>query len=179
VGFLLAVAGDMLIFAWILVVLPGADIPRIVVIRGTLIASIGFEILKVAGTYTIARSAHSATAGPFAGILAILIWIQLVSRFMLYCAAWMATAEIISAEQASSARVSLVKQPAGAAVEEDDRPAGVLTPAGVAGTLLGAGAVAGSAATLWARHRLRSVRDGGAAGARSAARERPAARPPR
>ena len=36
--------------------------------------------------------ASSATAGPFAGLLAVLVWIQLVTRWVLFCAAW--TAEL-------------------------------------------------------------------------------------
>ncbi len=154
VGILLAILGDLMVFGWVLVRLPNADIPRIIALRGSLMAAVGFEVLKVVGTYTIAASARSATAGPFASILAILIWIQLVSRFLLFCAAWMATAEVISAEHASTARVSLVKQPP----PEDDRPAGALTPVGVAGTLIGAGVAAGGTAVLWAQRSQRAQR---------------------
>ena len=57
-----------------------------------ILAAVGFEVLKIVGTYTIAHTAQSPTAGPFAGVLAVLIWIQLVSRFLLFCCAWMATA---------------------------------------------------------------------------------------
>jgi len=92
-GILLAMAGDMLIFWWLLVRLPQAEVPRRLGIRAAILAAVGVEILKVVGTYTIALSAQSPTAGPFAGLLAVLIWIQLVSRYLLYCVAWTATAD--------------------------------------------------------------------------------------
>lgn len=98
-GILLAVLGDVLIFWWMLVRLPQENVPHRIGIRGALLAAVGFEILKVIGTYTIAASAGSPTAGPFAGLLAVLIWIQLVSRYMLFCVAWTAvlTAEEVEA----------------------------------------------------------------------------------
>ena len=65
--------------------------PFLVAIKGALLAAVGFEILKVVGTYTIAKSAKSPTLGPFAGLLAVLIWIQLVARLLLFCAALTAT----------------------------------------------------------------------------------------
>jgi len=92
-GLVLAVLGDVLIFWWLLVRLPDVAVPRRVGLQGALLAAVGFEILKIVGTVTIAKTAHSPTAGPFAGLLAVLIWIQLVARFMLYCAAWTATCD--------------------------------------------------------------------------------------
>jgi membrane protein len=91
-GIVLAIGGDIVIFWWLLVRLPQAEVPHRVGVRGAIMAAIGLEILKIIGTYTIALSTRSPTAGPFAGLLAVLIWIQLVSRFMLYCVAWTATA---------------------------------------------------------------------------------------
>jgi membrane protein len=91
VGFALAIGGDLLIFAWVLVRLPAADVPARIGWRAALLASVGFEILKIAGTFTIAHSASSPTAGPFAGLIAVLVWLQLVARWTLYCAAWTAT----------------------------------------------------------------------------------------
>lgn len=92
-GVALAVAGDVLIFWWLLVRLPDVAVPRRTGLQGALLAAVGFEILKIVGTVTIAKTAHNPTAGPFAGLLAVLIWIQLVARYMLFCAAWTATGE--------------------------------------------------------------------------------------
>jgi membrane protein len=90
VGILLAVLGDWVIFTWLLIRLPGVTVPARVAFRGALLAAVGFEVLKIVGTYTVAHSAQSLTAGPFASVIAVLIWMQLVARWVLYSAAWMA-----------------------------------------------------------------------------------------
>ncbi|MGH8961523.1 MAG: YhjD/YihY/BrkB family envelope integrity protein [Jatrophihabitantaceae bacterium] len=138
-GLLLAVAGDFIIFSWLLVRLPGADVPGRIAWKGALLAAIGFEILKIVGTFTIAKSAGSPTAGPFAGLVAILIWIQLVARFMLFCAGWMA---VLTAEQ--TAPVAPVDEPT--ADGPDRKLSPPMNPAALGVTLVGAGAVAGAAA---------------------------------
>ena len=90
-GIGIALLGDVGIFWWLLVRLPGVDVPRRSAVRGALLAAVGFEVLKVLGTFTIAHTANSPTAGPFAGVIAILVWIQLVARYVLFCVAWTAT----------------------------------------------------------------------------------------
>ena len=90
-GVVLGFAGDFLIFWWLLVRLPLTPVPMLIAIKGALLASVGFEILKIVGTYTIASTAKSPTLGPFAGLLAVLVWIQLVARLLLFCAALTAT----------------------------------------------------------------------------------------
>jgi membrane protein len=146
-GIALAVGGDMLIFWWVLIRLPQMDVPVSIAVKGVLLASVGFEVLKVVGTYTIAHTANSPTAGPFAGVVAILVWIQLVARWMLLSCAWMAT---VNAEHFAEQRVPAV-QP----VEEAEPAADAdVSPAAVGATLVGAGVVAGAAAA-WALTRPR------------------------
>jgi membrane protein len=145
-GVLVTLAGDVVIFFVVLVRLPHADVPRRVGLRGAILAAVGFEILKIVGTYTIAASAGSATAGPFAGLLAVLVWIQLVSRYLLFCAAWTAerpqpsnvVPEPDVATQGDAAACAIVTAPAVAR-------AAPLSPAAVGAGLAGAGAVAGAA----------------------------------
>jgi len=104
-GLLLAVAGDVVIFWWLLVRLPAAHVAHRAGLHGAVLAAVGFEALKVVGTYTIAMASHSPTAGPFAGLVAVLIWMQLVARNLLFWAAWIATcpvqppATVVSAAQ--------------------------------------------------------------------------------
>lgn len=90
-GILLGVVGDVIVLAWLFIQLPAAKVPRRAGLRGALLGAVGIEILKIIGTYTITKTAHSPTAGPFAGIVAVLIWIQLVARYLLFCTAWIAT----------------------------------------------------------------------------------------
>ncbi|MEO8889207.1 MAG: YhjD/YihY/BrkB family envelope integrity protein, partial [Jatrophihabitantaceae bacterium] len=141
-GLAVAVVGDFLIFSWLLVRLPVADVPARVALKGAVFASIGFEVLKIVGTVTIAKSAGSHTAGPFASLLAVLIWIQLVARFMLFCAAWMA---VLTDEQAVPAPV-----PVAAASSDEREPSEPMNSAALGVALVGAGALAGAAAAVWA-----------------------------
>lgn len=89
-GIAAALVGDLLIFLWILVRLPGVKVPRRVAVKGAIFASVGLEVLKLVGTYTITRTTRSLTAGPFASVIAVLLWLQLVARLVLLSAAWMA-----------------------------------------------------------------------------------------
>lgn len=91
-GYLVAIIGDVVIFGWVLGRLPQARPPARVVFKGALLAAVGIEVLKVLGTTYIARVAHSPAVGVFGSIIGVLVWIDLVSRYLLYCAAWTATA---------------------------------------------------------------------------------------
>jgi membrane protein len=146
-GIAIAIAGDVVIFWWLLIRLPQADVPERVAIKGALLASIGFEILKIVGTYTIAHTANSPTAGPFAGVVAVLVWIQLVARFMLFSCAW--TATLAAEHQPASTEADV--QPV---VDADFDEPTAISPAAVGVTLVGAGAVAGAVAA-WAATRPR------------------------
>ncbi|MEP6852259.1 MAG: YhjD/YihY/BrkB family envelope integrity protein [bacterium] len=97
VGIALAVVADMVIFGFLLIRLPKAEVPRYVALRGALLAALGFEVLKIFGTYYITRVSTSPTAGIFGSVLGILVWLNLVFRFLLYCTAWTATATPIAA----------------------------------------------------------------------------------
>jgi membrane protein len=148
-GVLLAICGDLIIFSWLLVRLPGVSVPARVVFKGALLAAVGFEVLKIVGTYTIAHTASSPTAGPFASVVAVLIWIQLVARYMLFCAAWTAvlTGERAQLVPATSAAVAVDSDAVGS--DATDVPPAV-SPAAVGVALVGVGAVAGAAAATWA-----------------------------
>ena len=128
--------------------------------RGLILASVGFEILKIIGTFTVAHTANSPSAGPFAGVLAVLIWVQLVSRFMLFCCAWLATA---GDRDRAAATLPVVEPPAMAEAEAEstrrrEAEGSGVTPATVGATLVGAGAIAGAVAH-WAATRQRDDGD--------------------
>jgi membrane protein len=90
-GILLAGVGDVVIFWWLFVRLPAVEVPQRIAVRGAVLAAVGLEVLKIVGSYTIAHTARSPTYGPFAGVVAVLIWIQLVARYLLFACAWTAT----------------------------------------------------------------------------------------
>ena len=91
IGILLALAADTLIFAWLFVRLPRRPVRYRTVLRGALFAAVGYEILKIVGTFFLTRVTGSPTYGVFASAIGLLIWINLVSRFLLFAAAWTAT----------------------------------------------------------------------------------------
>jgi membrane protein len=95
-GILIAVVADVVIFLWLLIWLPGVRVNPLIALKGAVLAAVGFEVLKIVGTYTVAHTSQSLTAGPFASVVALLVWFQLVSRLMLFCAAW--TAILASAQ---------------------------------------------------------------------------------
>ena len=152
-GIAIAVVGDAVVFVWLLVRLPVADIPRSIGVRGAVLGAVGFEILKIVGTYTVASaSSSSPTAGPFAGLIAVLVWIQLVVRWFLFVVA--VTAVLTERETAAEASAAAAEDPdlgPSLVVAEPGSPA--LSPAAVGATLVGAGAVAGAAAVALAQRR--------------------------
>jgi len=147
-GIALAIAGDLLIFAWLLVRLPRARLPARAVFKGALLAAVGIEILKVVGTYYITRVTRSPTVGVFGSIIGVLVWIDLVSRYLLYCAAWTATARLPEPPEAEAALEQV-----GPVVA----PPPAMSPLRVAGSLFAAGAAVGggAVAALTARRRRR------------------------
>ncbi|MGI8697048.1 MAG: YhjD/YihY/BrkB family envelope integrity protein, partial [Mycobacteriales bacterium] len=128
IGLLIAVGADVLIFAWVFARLPRHKVPLRTVVAGALFAAIGFEVLKVFGTYYIARVAQSPTGAAIGGAIGLLIWANLVSRFLLFVTAW--TAEAAGAAGAADAAGAGATRPAPRSVpavaEAIDAPAGGL-----------------------------------------------------
>ena len=163
VGILLALAADTLLFMWMFTRLPGRPIRYQTVLRGAIFAAVGYEILKVVGTTYIAKVTSNPTYGPLAGVIGLLVWIDLVSRFLLLSAAWTATGP----QPVLPGEIDAPQE--GFAVPVDERPRrGVVgpapegadareapNPAAVAGALVGTGALLGAGATAAGSRYLR------------------------
>ncbi|WP_042383297.1 YihY/virulence factor BrkB family protein [Streptacidiphilus melanogenes] len=94
VAFVLAVAVDLMVFSYVLVGLPRIfGQPRRVVLEAALLGAIGFEILKQALAAYIAGVATKSVYGAFGTPIALLLWINFMCRWLLYCVAWTATAD--------------------------------------------------------------------------------------
>ena len=146
VGLALALAADTLIFAWLFVRLPRRPVRYRTVLSGALLAAVGYEVLKVVGTFYLTRVTGNPTYGVFASAVGLLIWIDLVSRFMLLAAAWTATGR-----QPAAADECTDTPEEGIAVGVDDRPPGGRGLVGPAPTIgrtaaADAGAAAGAGA---------------------------------
>ena len=135
---LLAVGGNMLIYGWVLIRIPYAQVSRRTAFRTSLLAAVGFEILKLIGTYYIARITRSSSYSLVGPVVGVLVFINLVARYSLFCAAWAATAP----------DTQRVTEPVGQPVAGPPVPpsrAG-FSPAAVATGLVTAGATVGAAA---------------------------------
>ncbi len=92
VGIALALLVDLAVFLYLFTRLPRLNTPLRRVIKGALLGAVGLEILKVVGSLLVSRTTNNPVYGAFAVVVGLLIWINLVSRFMLFTAAWTVTA---------------------------------------------------------------------------------------
>src|SRR4051812_23791379 len=92
VGLVLALLVDFAVFLYLFTRLPRLNTPFKRVFKGALLGAVGLEILKVVGSLLVSRTTNNPVYGAFAVVVGLLIWITLVSRFMLFTAAWTVTA---------------------------------------------------------------------------------------
>jgi len=170
IGIVLALIGDMLVFGWMLIRLPQVSPSPRVALRTTLLAAVGFEILKVLATFYLARIAQSPTAAALGAVVGVLILIDLISRYLLYCVAWAAVAEAAglaepaseAAERGRAAGPATQPSPPRSRLpgsDADGRAAGAaLSPLSVAAGLISAGAALGAGSVAVLRRRRRGSR---------------------
>ena len=91
VGIGLAVLADVVVFLWLLRVVPSVSHPLRRLLPGALFGAAGFEVLKLIGGFYLSLISDSVTASAFGGAVGLLIWINLVARFAFFTAAWTAT----------------------------------------------------------------------------------------
>ncbi|SEK27331.1 membrane protein [Blastococcus sp. DSM 46786] len=87
----LAFLGDVVVFLWLLKVVPATPHPVRRLLPGALFGAVGFEALKLIGNLYLALISGSVTASAFGGAVGILVWINVVFRFAFFTAAWTAT----------------------------------------------------------------------------------------
>ncbi len=87
----LALVVDTLLFAILLTRLPGERRPWGQIRSGAMLAAVGFELLKLLGTFLIARTTDNPVYATVGVVVGLLVWINLVSRLLVYAAAWTAT----------------------------------------------------------------------------------------
>lgn len=91
IGLGLAVGTDVVVFLWLLKVVPSTSHPLRRLLPGALFGAAGFEAMKLVGSLYLALISGSVTASAFGGAVGILVWINVVSRFAFFTAAWTAT----------------------------------------------------------------------------------------
>jgi membrane protein len=91
VSVLVSVLFSWLVFGWMIARLPRYPVPFASSIRAALLASIGFELFKMAGTIylkSVLRSPAGATFGP---VLGLMVFAYVTARLLLFATAWAAT----------------------------------------------------------------------------------------
>lgn len=130
----LSLAANWLVFLWVLTRLPREKVGVKSAVRGAIAAAIGFEILKQVFTIYLESVMDSPSGQLFGPIIGLLLFANLVSRFLLFITAWTATA--------SENLVTHTPPPAPAVISPRVIVRSGPSPRGAA-TLLGAGAVLG------------------------------------
>ncbi|MEX5717278.1 YihY/virulence factor BrkB family protein [Geodermatophilus maliterrae] len=97
-GLALAFAGDVLVFLWLLRVVPSTSHPVRLLLPGALFGAAGFEVMKLLGSLYLSLISGNVTSSAFGGAVGTLVWINLVVRFAFFTAAW--TAMLPSLQQA-------------------------------------------------------------------------------
>lgn len=92
VGVLLGLLTSTGLFLFLFYRLPKVQTPFRRVAQGALLAAVLFEVLKRVGAVYIERTTENPLYGAFAVIVGLLVWINIVSRVLLLCAAWTVTA---------------------------------------------------------------------------------------
>jgi membrane protein len=93
-SYVLGAVVDVLIFLYLFLRLAKVPTPVRQVLKGAVFGAIGFEVLKAFGALYVGRttSKGEATYGTFAVVVGLLLFLNLVSRLVLYAAAFVVTA---------------------------------------------------------------------------------------
>jgi inner membrane protein YhjD len=86
-----AVGANIAIFLVLFSQLSGAREPWRSLLPGCVFGAVGLEVLKLAGAALVAHTTRNPVYASFAVIAGLLVWINLVSRFVLFTASWTAT----------------------------------------------------------------------------------------
>ncbi len=92
IGIVLGLLTSTALFLFLFWRLPKVKSPFRRVVRGAVLAAVLFELLKRVGALYIERTTENPLYGSFAVVVGLLVWINIVSRMLLVCAAWVVTA---------------------------------------------------------------------------------------
>jgi membrane protein len=96
-GIALAFATDVVVFLWLLKVVPSTPYSPRQLLPGALFGAAGIEVMKLIGSLYLSLISGSVTASAFGGAVGILVWLNVVIRFSFFTAAWTATLRRIEA----------------------------------------------------------------------------------
>jgi membrane protein len=144
---ILGLLANWLVFLWVLSSLPRFHVGWRSAVRGAIAGAVGFEILKQVGNIYLQLIKNSPSGSVFGTLLGLLVFVNLVSRFLVFITAWTATAKENLARSADPAPEPepVVIRPA---VQLAGRPDATVTAG-----LLSAGALIGVTLTRLLRRR--------------------------
>ncbi|WP_153505271.1 YihY/virulence factor BrkB family protein [Cumulibacter manganitolerans] len=107
-----ALLADIAILQYMMVTLARQRVSRRPVLRGAVLGAVGFEILKLLGTVFIGRLiSTSPAAGVFGAIVVLLVWLNLICRWLLIVVCWTATSRPVLDAQLTAFRRESPGQP--------------------------------------------------------------------
>ncbi|WP_103353006.1 inner membrane protein YhjD [Amycolatopsis sp. CA-128772] len=89
----LGLLANTLVFLWVIARLPREQVALRSAVKGAVFASVGFVILQQAATFYLASVTNSPAFALFGPVIGLLVFANLVSRFLLLVTAWTATAK--------------------------------------------------------------------------------------
>jgi membrane protein len=93
IGLAISIFANYLLFFWIFWRLPRHRPRKKALVRGTLIAAVGFEVIKIVMTWTLPALVKSPSGAAFGSVLGLMAFFYFFARLILFCAAWIATAQ--------------------------------------------------------------------------------------
>lgn len=94
----LGLLANFLVFLWVIARLPRQHTPIHSAVKAALLGAVGFEILKRVMTFYLAGITNTPSGAVFGSLLGLLVFINFVSRFILFVTAWAATAKGVEKE---------------------------------------------------------------------------------
>ncbi|GAA3539175.1 inner membrane protein YhjD [Amycolatopsis ultiminotia] len=88
----LGLIANTLVFLWVIARLPREHVALRSAVKGAIIAAVGFVILQQVASVYLASVTKSPSAAIFGPVIGLLVFANLVSRFLLMVTAWTATA---------------------------------------------------------------------------------------
>ncbi len=144
VAIALALAGDVLLFLWLLKGVPDNTTAVRLLLPGAVFGAVGFEVLKLVGNWYLTRIGTNVTAQTLGGFVGLIVWINVVARFAFYTASWTATIPAVEHPVPAAGPTPAAPGPPLAARSPDRSPRSGPAPGRLALALLAVGALAGA-----------------------------------
>jgi membrane protein len=97
-GIVLGLVANFLVFLWVIARLPRQHTPIRSAVKAAVLGAVGFEILKQVMTVYLSSVTSSPSGAVFGSLLGLLVFVNFVSRFILFVTAWAATAPGVEKE---------------------------------------------------------------------------------